>query len=299
MGVRTVAGGNPCHWSRNRGNTAATHKTLVGVRHGHRLRRRPAPAMTRRQGEGWQPYLRLRPQQPIEPCLPPETGLLTASSRAACLPPHFTTVPSIPPHPTGPNATTNPIYGTGAHPRPRLLRLRDGSTGSSGRRPHEAAAPALGHGGYLWLRRVFTSSRLPVRLQDAELEALDHEPRQRALTPASPSQDSIQDFITDTGNTSSRNASRHVFVTSRRRQTTARAGSATSRSPSTPPTKGRPQSDCHSTRCRGQRALSAMGEDASVLTRRTRSSRALLPEAVFTSQFNAGVRVTDVRIRTI
>jgi len=180
-GVRTVAGGNPVIGAQNGqpGALAGTHKSWWECDTGiaYIVGRRGSDTAS-----GWKDGNHIFVFDLSNPATPVflRDWALDGQQPGSVPPPHFTTVPSIHgPISTGPNAITNPIYGTGATLDRVYFAYGTGSTGVMQIVDRtKLLPPPLGHGRHLWLGGVFAGSGALHRLQDRRARALDHEPGQ-------------------------------------------------------------------------------------------------------------------------
>ena len=298
MGVRTVAGGNPVigAGTGQPGALAGTHKSWWECDTGI------AYVVGRRGNDtasGWKGGNHIFVFDLSNPSNPVflRDWALDGQQPGGGPPPHFTTVPSIHgPISTGPNATTNPIYGTGATLDRVYFAYGTGSTGVMQIVDRTKLLPPPWGTGVTCGSAA--SSLLPTPCTDfktAELGRWIMNPDNGAHTSFPIGKIPIQDFITDTGNTDLGTPRDIVFVTS---EATANycAGQVRHLSFTVDATdEGRPQSIATYQVSAASGRFCDRGGRFGPHATNEEFGGPFYQKLVFTSQFNAGVRVTDVR----
>ncbi len=298
VGVRTVAGGNPVIGAQTGapGALAGTHKSWWECDTGI------AYIVGRRGNDtanGWRPGNHIFIFDLSNPASPVflRDWALDGQQPGGVIPPHFTAVPSIHgPISTGPDAATNPIAETGA----TLDRVYFAyGTGSNGVMQivdrTKLLPPPFGTGIECGSA---ASSQLPVPCTDfhtAELGRWIMNPDNGAHTSFPIGKITVKDFITDTGNPGLGTVRDVVFVTS---EATANycAGQVRHLSFTVDATaEGKPQSIATYQVSAASGRFCDRGGRFGPHATNEEFGPPFYQKLVFTSQFNAGVRVTDVR----
>src|SRR5712692_2059277 len=296
--VRTVRNGNPVIGAQTGapGALAGTHKSWWECDTGI------AYVVGRRGNDGtngWKSgnhILIFDLSDPANPKFLRDWGL-DGQQPGGVIPPHFTAVPTIHgPISTGPNAATNPIAETGA----TLDRVYFAyGTGSNGVMQivdrTKLLPPPFGTGIECGSA---ASSQLPVPCTDfhtAELGRWIMNPDNGAHTSFPIGKITVKDFVTDTGNPDLGTVRDIVFVTS---EATANycAGQVRHMSLTVDATdEGRPQSIATYQVSAASGRFCDRGGRFGPHATNEEFGPPFYQKLVFTSQFNAGVRVTDVR----
>jgi len=298
VGVRTVAGGNAVigAGTGQPGALAGTHKNWWECDTGiaYIVGRRGSDTAS-----GWKAgnhILIFDLSNPANPVFLRDWAL-DGQQPGGVLPPHFTAVPSIHgPISTGPNLPTNPIAGTGA----ALDRVYFAyGTGSNGVMQivdrTKLLPPPFGAGVRCG---SVASSQLPIPCTDyktAELGRWIMNPDNGAHTSFPIGKITVEDFVTDTGNPDLGTVRDVVFVTS---EATANycAGQVRHLSFTVDATdEGRPQSIATDQVSAASGRFCDRGGRFGPHATNEEFGPPFYQKLVFTSQFNAGVRVTDVR----